>query len=61
MGADAPRVAVNDVPVKAEALGVSRFVDPGHLVVTAAADGFAMATRTVDLAEGKEQTLTNRA
>jgi hypothetical protein len=57
-GADAPRVTVNDVPVKAAALGVARFVDPGHLVVTAAADGVATAMRTIDLAPGKEDTVS---
>jgi len=57
-GADAPRVTLNDAPVRVEALGVPRYVNPGHVVVTASADGFQTATRAVDVGEGKEQSVS---
>lgn len=57
-GSDAPHVAVNDAPVRVEALGVARFVNPGHLVVTATADGMKPETRALDLADGKDATLS---
>jgi len=56
-GSDAPTVTVNDTPVKTAALGVARFVDPGHLVVKVTADGMEPATRTLDLAPGKEESV----
>ena len=52
-GADAPRVSVDGVPLKAEALGIERFVNPGHYVVTVTADGWKTVTRPVDVAEGQ--------
>ena len=52
-GADAPRVTLDDIPVKPEALGVERFVDAGSHVLKASADGFAPATKTFSVGEGK--------
>jgi hypothetical protein len=57
-GTSTPRVTLNDAPLRVEALGVARFVDPGHIVIVVAADGFTTATRAVDVGEGKDQALT---
>jgi hypothetical protein len=57
-GSDAPQVNVNDVPLKAAALGVARFVDPGHLVITVGGDGLKTETRALDLGPGKEDAVT---
>jgi hypothetical protein len=56
-GPAVPRVLVDDVPVKAEALGIERFIDPGHHTVTSAADGWKRATKTFDIVEGASQTV----
>jgi hypothetical protein len=52
------RVTLNDVPQKADTLGAPRFVNPGHIVVVASADGFAPETRGVDVTAGKDETLS---
>jgi hypothetical protein len=56
-GADAPKVTIDDVPVRVEALGIERFVDPGPHVVKAAADGCAPAMQSLTIAEGATQTV----
>jgi hypothetical protein len=57
-GSPAPRVTINDVPVRVEALGVPRLVDPGHTVVTVAGDGLKTETRTIELAPGKDESVS---
>jgi hypothetical protein len=57
-GADAPKVTIDDVPVRAEALGIERLVDPGQHVIKATADGYRLASQTITLAEGGTQTVT---
>jgi hypothetical protein len=57
-GADNPKVTIDDVPVRVEALGIERMIDPGAHVFKAAADGFRTATQTVTIPEGGVQTVT---
>jgi hypothetical protein len=56
-GADSPNVTVDDVPVRAEALGIPRFIDPGAHVVKASAAGGKAASANVTIAEGGHQDL----
>jgi hypothetical protein len=57
-GIGAPRVTIDDVPIRAEALGIERLIDPGAHVVQATADGYAPAVQAVTLAEGGGQSVT---
>jgi hypothetical protein len=57
-GADAPKVTIDDVPVRVEALGVVRFIDPGTHLVKAVADGYLPATQSMTIAEGGAQTVS---
>ncbi len=57
-GADRPVVTIDDLPIKSEALGVERFVDPGTHAVKASADGYKSATQSFAVAEGKAQTVS---
>lgn len=57
-GADAPKVTVDDVPLKAETLGVPRFVDPGAHVLRATAEGYKPSTQSFTVSEGSAQTVT---
>ncbi len=56
-GADAPKVTIDDVAVRVEALGAPRFVDPGTHVIKAVADGYQPASQSVTIAEGATQTV----
>jgi hypothetical protein len=56
-GADAPKVTIDDAPLKTETLGVARFVDPGVHVVKASADGHKTATQSITIAEGSTQSV----
>ena len=56
-GSTSARVTLDDGPLKAEALGVPLFVNPGTHTVAAAADGFNPATRTFSVVEGKSETV----
>jgi hypothetical protein len=57
-GADAPKVTIDDTPVRVEALGVERFVDPGPHVFKAVADGYQPVSQSLTIAEGSAQTVT---
>jgi len=57
-GAEAPKVTIDDAPIRAEALGVERLVDPGQHLIKATADGYKPASQTITLAEGGMQTVT---
>lgn len=57
-GNDAPRVTLDGIEVRAAALGVKRPVDPGKHVVAASAAGFVTSEVTVNLAEGKSESVT---
>jgi hypothetical protein len=57
-GSDAPRVTLDGIEVRAAALGVKRPVDPGKHVITASATGFVTSEVTVNLAEGKSESVT---
>ena len=57
-GADAPRVTLDGIEVRAAALGVKRPVDPGKHVIIASAAGFLTRQVMVDLAEGKIESVT---
>ncbi|WP_394828512.1 hypothetical protein [Pendulispora albinea] len=48
-----PRVTLDGEPLSAEWLDIDRPIDPGAHTITAAAEGYAMATSTVTLAEGE--------
>jgi hypothetical protein len=54
-GADAPKVTLDEAPVKAEALGIERFVDPGQHSVKVTADGYKLQTRPFKVDEGKAE------
>jgi hypothetical protein len=56
-GVDAPKVTIDDVPVRAEALGIERFIDPGPHVFKATADGYAPAVQSVTIPEGGGQSV----
>ena len=56
--ADAPRVTVDEAPLKPEALGVERFINAGHHRIAVSADGFNAVTRVVDLTEGNGEVVT---
>jgi hypothetical protein len=58
-GTDA-KVTLDGVPVSSAALGVKRAIDPGAHVFRAEAAGFAPATATITVAEGKTETVTLR-
>ncbi len=57
-GNDAPRVTLDGIEVRAAALGVKRPVDPGKHVIIASATGFAASEVTVNLTEGKSESVT---
>ena len=57
-GSNAPRVTLDGIEVRAAALGVKRPVDPGKHVFTASAPGFVTNEVTVNLAEGKSESVT---
>jgi hypothetical protein len=57
-GADAPKVTIDDVPVRVEALGIERLVDPGPHVFKATADGYRTATQSLTIPEGGAQNIT---
>ena len=57
-GADAPHVIVDEAPLKQEALGIERFIDPGRHTVDVTADGYKPVTTSFDVAEGKAGTVT---
>jgi hypothetical protein len=57
-GVDAPKVTIDDVPVRAEALGVERSIDPGPHVFKASADGYTPTSQTVTIPEGGAQNVT---
>jgi hypothetical protein len=57
-GAEAPKVTIDDVPIRAEALGVERFIDPGSHTFKAAADGYQPSAQSLAIAEGGSQTVT---
>jgi len=54
-GATAPKVTIDDQPVRVEALGVPRLINPGAHVVKATADGMKTATQTISVTEGGAQ------
>jgi hypothetical protein len=56
-GATSARVTLDDGALKPEALGVPLFVNPGTHTIVAAADGFNPSTRTLSVAEGREETV----
>jgi hypothetical protein len=56
-GVDAPKVTIDDVPVRAEALGIERFIDPGPRVFKATADGYTSAVQSVTIQEGGVQSV----
>jgi hypothetical protein len=57
-GSDAPKVTIDERPIKSEALGIAFFVDPGAHTIVAAADGFNPETRTFTAAEGKSESVS---
>jgi hypothetical protein len=57
-GGAGPRVTVDNVEVPAAVLGVRRPVDPGQHVVRAVASRFLPGEATVNVAEGKTETVT---
>jgi hypothetical protein len=57
-GVDAPKVTIDDVPVRAEALGIERLIDPGAHVFKATADGYVPANQSVVIPEGGIQSVT---
>ena len=57
-GSDAPSVTLDGIEVRAAALGVKRPVDPGKHVIIASAPGFAASEVTVNLPEGKSESVT---
>ncbi len=57
-GNDAPRVTLDGIELRAAALGVKRPVDPGKHVVTVSATGFVTNEVTVNLTEGKVESVT---
>jgi hypothetical protein len=58
-GGDAPRVTIDDVPLKVEALGVPRFVDPGaHVFKAVSGDGHKTAAQSLTIAEGSTQNVS---
>jgi len=57
-GADAPKVTIDDVPVRVEALGIVRMIDPGAHVFKATADGYRTATQSSTIPEGGSQNVT---
>jgi hypothetical protein len=56
-GADAPKVTVDDVPIRVEALGIERFINPGPHVFKATADGYLPALQSLTIGEGSAQTV----
>ncbi len=54
-GADAPKVTIDEAPIRVEALGIERFIDPGSHVFKAAADGYLPATQALTIGEGSTQ------
>lgn len=56
-GAEAPKVTIDDAPIRVEALGTPRFVDPGAHVVKAIADGYLPASQSVTIPQGSTQTV----
>jgi hypothetical protein len=57
-GADSPKVTLDETALKAETLGVLRFVDPGAHVLKATADGYKTATQSVTIPEGGSQSMS---
>jgi hypothetical protein len=57
-GADSPIVTIDGAPLKVEALGVSRFIDPGSHVFKASAPGRKPATSSLTMAEGTSQNVS---
>jgi hypothetical protein len=57
-GNDAPRVTLDGIEVRVASLGVKRPVDPGKHTITASATGFASSEVTVNLTEGKSESVT---
>jgi hypothetical protein len=57
-GADALKVTIDDVPVRVEALGIERLIDPGAHVFKAAADGYRTTSQTLTIPEGGMQNVT---
>ena len=57
-GADAPKVTIDDVPLRVEALGAPRFINPGPHVFKAVADGYQPATQSVTIPEGGAQSVS---
>jgi hypothetical protein len=57
-GSNAPKVTIDDRPIKSEALGIAFFVDPGTHSIVASADGFNPETRTFTAAEGKSESVS---
>jgi hypothetical protein len=56
-GADGTKVILDDAPLKNEALGIERFIDPGQHVVKATADGYKPVNRPFKVDEGKAETV----
>ncbi|HSY24637.1 MAG TPA: hypothetical protein VK841_21070 [Polyangiaceae bacterium] len=56
-GSDAPKVTIDDRPIKSEALGIAFFVDPGPHTIVASAAGFNPETRTFTATEGKSESV----
>jgi hypothetical protein len=57
-GGDAPKVTLDGTEVAAAALGVKRPAEPGKHVIRATAAGFAPGEATVNLLEGKNESIT---
>jgi hypothetical protein len=57
-GADSPAVTVDETPLKAETLGVGRFINPGAHVFKASAQGRRPASQTLTVAEGSNQSVS---
>ncbi len=57
-GPDAPAVTMDGAPVKREALGIERLVNPGHHTVVVTADGWQTLTRSVDIMEGRAEAVS---
>jgi hypothetical protein len=57
-GAEGLKVTIDDVPVRVEALGIERLIDPGPHVFKATADGYRMVSQSVTIPEGAAQSVT---
>jgi hypothetical protein len=56
-GGDSPSVTIDAAPIKVEALGIARFMNPGAHVFKATAAGGKTASQSLTIPEGADQTV----